>query len=643
MKLPHISKAAPRVILIAAFALLFFSILFDIAQSATGRDVPPEPSAEVTPTALGKPELVQRYQQLITPVALASRLYFLASDFFEGREATSRGQKFAAQYLASQYRLMGLAPKGVSVKDEPLSPAAYLQPFTVYKRSPKETHLEVVTGGSRVAESVFSTETHDDLSYFMTGSMTKASGGVVFAGYGIADDTLGYNDYAALGAKGISIDGKWVMMLADEPMAETAASLFPTAEHKLTKWSVFPSKRKALVAAGRPAGVLLVRYEGARLQGTFADNAAAASLAARGIGPLSLNQSPFPPTYAISSKLADKILSPSGQSVENLRRQINQSLKPSVFEAKDVTVNASVEQFKSLETENVLAFIEGSDPRLRDEVVVISAHYDHLGINPALKGDQIFNGAADDGSGTVATLEMAQAFMQAKRDGFAPRRSLLFINFSGEEKGLLGSNYYALRAPLIPLEKTAAVINMDGVGGIDPRHPSHSRDYIYIVGEGNLSQEMIETNRRVKDATNLKLELTNGPSTFASDHLSFQAQLVPFIYYSTGLTEHYHTPTDEANTIDYEHLARVTRLVFGTVWQIANQDDRPKSINRSQLTVAGYVCPPCSFECDGTVYAHPGECPVCGMNLVPKYSGAGLGAQSSSGEHHSTASVSIKP
>jgi hypothetical protein len=165
---------------------------------------------------------------------------------------------------------------------------------------------------------------------------------------------------------------------------------------------------------------------------------------------------------------------------------------------------------------------------------------------------------------------------------------------------------------------------MDGVGGIDLKHPTHSQNYVYIVGDEHLSQEMIATNKRVKDVTGVNLELTEGPQTFGSDHASFQTVLIPFIYFSTGRTEHYHTLGDEPDTIDYDHLARVTQLVFGTTWQIANQDARPASVNRSQLKQIGYSCPPCAYECDETIYAQPGECPVCGMALAPKYSGPGV-------------------
>ena len=634
MKLTGILKTRPRIVTTIVLALLFSLVLLEIVQSTAAVSVSPEPlSSQLTPTAISNPKLVQRYQQTITPGALSSHLYFLASDSLEGRETTTRGQKLAAQYLASQYRLMGLAPKGSVKTTDPFSLTPYFQPFNVYKRVPKETRLEVSVGGKAIASSTSSAEAQDDLSYFLTGDKVSALGGVVFAGYGIADERLGYDDYAALAAKGISLDGKWVLILEDEPLASATASLFPAAGKKLTKWSAgLMPKRKALLAAargGRPAGVLQVRQESPLRPGTFADEAALFALNAKRVGNLSLNQSvPFPPTYLISPKLADRILSASGHTVEELRRQINQTLKPTVFDLDGVLVKTSVEPEKALETENVLAFIEGSDPRLKDEVVVVSAHYDHLGLNPMLKGDQIFNGAADDASGTAATLELAQALMKAKRDGFGARRSVLFVNFSGEEKGLLGSNLFAQRQPLIPLEKIVADINMDGIGGIDPKHPQGSRNYIYIIGVENLSDELIDINRRVKEATGVNLELTPGRTNYGSDHYSFQQQLIPFIYFSTGLTEHYHQPGDEPATIDYEHLARVTQLIFGTLWQVANQDARPASVSRSRLTLLGYSCPPCPFECDSEVYDHPGECPVCGMNLTPKYSVRAEGVKS---------------
>jgi hypothetical protein len=578
---------------------------------------------KATPSVFENPNLVKKYQQAISPETLASRLYFLASDYFEGRETGARGGRMAAQYLASQYRLLGLAPKGSTKTTEKLSPAAYFQNFTVYRDMPKETRLDVsAAGGSNVASSIFSAEKSDDLSYFQSGGAKTVSGGVVFAGYGIADDKLGFNDLAALAANGISINDKWVLILADEPMSDAATSLLPTADKKPSTWSTqFVLKRGAMLKAGRPKGILVVRDSSPRFTGTFADSAAAASANARQIGQLSLYESSdVPQTFAISTKLANQILAPTGNTVEALRRQINQTLKPVVFDVKDVNISSTVERSKGLETENVLAFIEGSDPKLKDEVVLISAHYDHHGVNPLLKGDQIYNGAADDGSGTVATLEMASAFMRAARDGFAPRRSLLFVNFAGEEKGILGSSFYTYNAPVVPLEKTVANINMDGVGGIDLAHPTKSKNYIYIASAEKLSDELLEINRQVHRLTGSSLEISDGNGKgFSSDNQGFENLLVPFIYYSTGRTEHYHQPGDEPETIDYEHFARVTQLIFAATWQVANQTEKISSIDRSKLKQVGYVCPPCPFNCDTKTHDHAGVCPVCGMTLMPNY------------------------
>jgi hypothetical protein len=535
-----------------------------------------------------------RYQRSITSDGLASRLHFFASDFFEGRETTTRGQKLAAYYLASEYRQLGLTPRGTEKTSDPLE--AYFQPFSVYRRTPKQTRLEVSINGERVAASTFSADTHDDLSFFSTGGTVNASGGVVFAGYGVA------SDYAALSAKGITFAGKWLLMLEND--------------------TPFINKRRVLWKTGKPAGVLIVSDLTARTTGKFADLAAQASLNAQRLGNLSLvESSDFPPTFAISTKLANQLLAPANETVESLKKQLDDTQQPAVFELdKNVHVSATIEPSASLKTENVLAFIEGSDPKLKDEVVIISAHYDHLGINPALKGDQIYNGAADDGSGVVASLELAQGFMRAKRDGFGPRRSILFINFTGEERGLLGSTWYS-QQPVVPWERTVADINMDGVGGIDAKHPTQSKNYIYILGTEELSSELINVTTRLNQTTGVKLDLTPNQG-FTSDQLNFEAQLVPYLYYSTGLTEKYHQPEDEPDTIDYDHFAKVVRLIFATVWEVANQDARVRSIDRSLLTLVGYTCRPCPFACDDQVYGKPGECPVCGMGLVPKYARA---------------------
>ena len=563
---------------------------------------------------------VRSYQQLITAESLAARLYFLASDFFEGRETGTRGQRLAAHYLASQYRQLGLTPKGTKAPADSIEPEAYFQAFNAFRRTPQQSRLEVFIDNKVVASSTFSATTHDDLSFFLNGGFEGSSGGVVFAGFGIADDKLGYNDYKAIADKGLSIDGKWVLILEDEPLADSRTSLLPTQDKKPSSWSgSFLNKKSAIWHAGQPKGVLIVSDVSPLVTSSFAERAGDASLNAQRLGALSLTSNPgFPPAFAISSKLADQLLAPSGHTIAKLKEELTSTLKPMPFDlGQSVKVNASVIASEPVTTENVLAFIEGSDPKLKDEVVLISAHYDHLGLNPNLKGDQIFNGAADDGSGTVACLEMAQWFMKAKREGHGPRRSILFINFSGEERGLLGSTYYS-EFPVIPWERTVANINMDGVGGIDVKHPTGSKNYIYVIGRDDLSKELIDSTKLLNSTLKTNLELTFG-KRFNSDQQSFEVQLIPYIYYSTGLTEKYHQVTDEPDTIDYEHFARVVQLIFASAWQAANQEHRVRGIDRKTLALVGYVCPPCPFSCDDHVYSHPGECPVCGMALAPKY------------------------
>ncbi len=318
------------------------------------------------------------------------------------------------------------------------------------------------------------------------------------------------------------------------------------------------------------------------------------------------------PTFMISAKLANQILKPSGQSVEGLVRAINNRLTPKVFEVKGAVVHSVFERYEPIRTENVLAYIEGSDPTMRQEVVTVISHYDHLGRS----GQQIYNGAVDDGTGTVAALALAEAFMKARAEGVGPRRLILFLHTSGEEKGLLGAQYFTDVEPAIPLDRIVAAINMDGVGGFDSNHPTRSKNYIYIIASPLLSDELRQINERANTLTATGLELTYGKA-FGSDHHHFARHVIPFLYYSTGFTEHFHRATDTPNTIDYEHMAKVVRLVFATIWQAANQGTAPVGTSRERLQVTGYRCPPCPFGCDHLIFSDPGHCPICGMILDP--------------------------
>jgi len=230
-----------------------------------------------------------------------------------------------------------------------------------------------------------------------------------------------------------------------------------------------------------------------------------------------------------------------------------------------------------LTSSNVLAYIPGSDPLLSKEVVVITAHYDHIGIDNGV----VYNGADDDGTGTVALLEIAEAFMTAKKEGNAPRRSILIMTVSGEEKGLLGSSYY-VEHPIIPLEKTVTDLNIDMIGRNDIAH-ENSSEYIYIIGSNMLSSDLHDANEKANStyaqlSLDYKFNRLDDPNQFyyRSDHYNFAKNNIPSIFYFSGIHEDYHQPTDDIEKINFTKVERVARLVFATAWLIGNETERPR-------------------------------------------------------------------
>ncbi|HKX87222.1 MAG TPA: M28 family metallopeptidase [Flavobacterium sp.] len=226
------------------------------------------------------------------------------------------------------------------------------------------------------------------------------------------------------------------------------------------------------------------------------------------------------------------------------------------------------------DSENIWAFIEGSEKP--EEILVISAHYDHVG----MKNGEIYNGADDDGSGTVALLEIAQAFQQAKNEGKGPKRSILFLHVTGEEHGLHGSRFYT-ENPLFPLAKTITDINIDMIGRRDALHKD-SNNYVYVIGSDYLSSDLYNiTEEANKQFVNLKLDYKyndrNDPNRFyyRSDHYNFAKHNIPSVFFFNGTHEDYHQPGDEAHKIEYDALAKRTQLAFAVAWELANRADRP--------------------------------------------------------------------
>ena len=269
------------------------------------------------------------------------------------------------------------------------------------------------------------------------------------------------------------------------------------------------------------------------------------------------------------------------------------------FQPMSLTLRSRRGKGKAVDTENVIAIIKGSEKP--EEYVVITAHLDHVGIQKDT--GEIFNGADDDGSGTVALLEIAEAFKKAVKKGQGPKRSIVFLHVTGEEKGLLGSKYYTDNDPIYPLENTVVNLNVDMIGRIDPTREAKNRDYIYLIGSDHDSQDLHDISEQTnKETLNMTLDYRfndkDDPNRFyyRSDHYNFAKNGIPIIFYFTGTHEDYHKITDTVDKIEFDLLEMRTKLIFYTAWNIANRDERivvdskPDSNTHSVEEIKSFEC-----------------------------------------------------
>ena len=495
--------------------------------------------------ATGKDSTAMKYASHINTEDLSEYLHILASDKFEGRETGEKGQKMAAEYLAAHFKELGIPPS---------IDGGYFQKIPLIKKYPE---------GVSISSQGKKYELLKDF-YFLPGIKDVAleSSEVVFAGYGIEDDN--YSDYAGLDAK-----GKILLIVNGEPIDKKGVS-YITGEKKFSEWTTNRGM-KMQKAIEKGVGALLIVDPAFKQNTIFLGRYVKQPKMSLDIE--ADDKEVSVPTIYISPDLADDLLSSSKKSLDKLKKKLKKGKPNSFSVANDIKLNFVRKQEK-LEAENVLAFIEGSDDKLKDEIVVLTAHYDHIGKD----GEDINNGADDDGSGTVALMELAEAFAEAKKAGDGPRRSILIMPVSGEEKGLLGSDYYT-RNPVYPLENTVADLNIDMIGRIDKDHDNG--DYVYLIGSDRLSTELHDISERTNLVyTSLDLDYKyNDPEDpnqfyYRSDHYNFAKNNIPVIFYFNGTHDDYHKPTDTVEKIDFEKIEKITRLVFYTAWEIANRDRR---------------------------------------------------------------------
>ncbi|WP_080054335.1 M28 family peptidase [Spirosoma aerolatum] len=501
----------------------------------------------------------EKFANTITAADLEKNLRVLAADDMEGRETGTRGQRKAAEYIASQFAAEGLKPI-VKTEDGKMG---YQQPFTLYRKTWGDFYVNA--GGKRFENQ------KDFIPNGLLYLPSETTYETIFVGYGIGESS--YDDYA-----GRNVSGKAVVMLDDEPKTADGKKLI-SGSSESSKWGGANGWRaKSLLAKDKGAAQVFI-------VSTDSPEAFKQLMAQRGAMQGRMNRLMLKPgaenvssvgVFLITTDMASALLNTTTATLNQTTEQLAQAAKP-VASSLAGTIRMKADRVEEkTQSSNVLGFLEGTDKK--DEVLVVSSHYDHIGISP---DGQINNGANDDGSGTVSVLEIAQAFAKAKTAGKGPRRSILFLTVSGEEKGLLGSQYYADMSPVLPLDKTVADLNIDMVGRVDDLHEGKSSNYIYVIGSDKLSSDL----HKISEETNKKyigMELDykyNDPQDpqriyYRSDHYNFAKHQIPIIFYFNGLHPDYHKPTDDIEKIDFKLAEKSARLVFYTAWDIANRDQR---------------------------------------------------------------------
>lgn len=560
----------PKILSLCALAIVWSC---NISQS----------SAQATADVKTDTDLLLSYQNEISIPYLEKHLSALAADSMEGRETGTRGQKMAADYLAAEYRRLGLTPIGDN--------RSYFQHYNLSATRRDSTVFEtyrLVDGEQKeIDRSVESRKSTGNYIRSFGGSDTL-SGEIVFAGFGINDAS---NNVSHL--EGVDLRGKWVLVFHEIPSVVEGDTLINPMIDGRSRFSTIMAQKGA-------EGMLLIPFNAEvgfqelanRTQNIYGN------LSQMGLAYLNRQpQGGFTRGYTvIHPSLASQIL--DLEEGEKGLQKLHSDLLDNITDFSPDPTGYFLRQTphsseELVETENVAALFEGAHPTLKEEVVVITSHYDHVGIGqPDSTGDRIYNGADDDGSGTVGMLNMAKALTAAKDNGVMPRRSILFLNVSGEEKGLLGSRYYSDH-PLIPIEKTVANINTDMIGRVDPQYEKKGVDeYSYIIG-GKIISSQLDSLLRVANARSANIELSdryndlNDPNQFyrRSDHWNFGRLGVPFIFFFTGVHEDYHRPSDEVDKIKFDKLAKVVQTMYATAIMIANTDEAPEVDNQEFIEI----------------------------------------------------------
>lgn len=503
-----------------------------------------------------------KFSQTITKERGYDHLSILASDEYEGRETGKKGAWMAAEYIKKQFKSFGLTGPVKGGSDP------YFQKVGLITNDISSSSFAV----NGKAKQLYKDFVIANGSVPSTG-LTVDGSEVVFAGYGLTKE--GYDDFA-----GINAEGKIIMIFSagDPTVKGTEGEANPRAA-MMARQRMMVNLTKA-----KPKAVLIVDMKFADLPEYLKVNSTLGRIMlkkdAPATPPTTQRAAPLT-TITISPETANEILKSSNTTVEALAKKITESAKPSSLSVNTTIAVSAQKKETPQRGENVLGFLEGSDPKLKNEILVVTSHYDHIGLVSDPKAtDKVNNGADDDGSGTTGVLLLAEAFAKAKKAGNGPKRSILFMTVVGEEKGLLGSEWYA-EHPIFPIANTITNLNIDMIGRGDDDRPGNN-DFVYIIGSNMLSDDLDRIGKKANaDYVNITLDEKYNNRTdpnrfyYRSDHYNFAKFGIPVIFYFNGVHKDYHQPGDEVSKIDFPMLAKRSQLVYFTAWELANGANRP--------------------------------------------------------------------
>jgi len=503
----------------------------------------------------------QRGADVIAAAQLKDYLYFIASDEMEGRDTPSRGLDMTARFLAMNLSRWGFKPAG--------DDGTFFQKMTLRRETINKEQTQVQLNGQTLTLGE---------DYIPLPRSGDAAGQLVFAGSGWFIKSRDLDPY-----KGIDAKGKIAVIFAPLnglPRGIRSSDLSGKRGEDVMDPGEYALKQGAIATVTVPDFQFISNWERNRQR-----------LIERGptvVEKFQLPGAPHIPGIVASPRLANLLFQGEKQSAKSIFEAAFGGEMPASFELNaEKKMNISIAgQGDTVSTQNVVAVFEGSDPNLKNEYVALGAHYDHLGIGAPVKGDAIYNGADDDGSGTTALLSIAEALAKAT---IRPKRSVLFVWHAGEEKGLWGSRYFT-NYPTIPLGKVVAQLNIDMIGRSKTAGDTNPKNReltgpneVYVIGSRMMSTELGELSETVnKSYLNLTFNyLYDDPKDpnrffFRSDHYNYAVKGIPIIFYFDGVHEDYHQPGDSADKIDYQKMERIARTVYMTLWEIADRPMRLK-------------------------------------------------------------------